>query len=240
MVQKQYLLMWCGRTSVAAICVLALVLGGCTAIGGLGSSNTTTTEPASAPAASNSPSMTEKISSFFSRSSASAPQPVAGAQPDLNLNCPFIDIREGASTLTIGPTGDKAAAMALKYQGTFVRAARECAAAGGDMVMRIGIQGRVIVGPAGGPGQVTVPVRIAIVQETTSGAKVITTKLIRIPVTIGPNDLNTVFTHVEEGLAFPMPSRTELDDYKVYIGFDALAAEAQENQKPKPRPKPKS
>src|SRR6516165_7443871 len=45
-------------------------------------------------------------------------------------------------------------AMSLKYQGTFVRAARDCAVVSGEMVMRVGVQGRIIVGPAGGPGQV--------------------------------------------------------------------------------------
>ena len=66
---------------------------------------------------------------FASSSSAKAPQTATGAQPD--VNCPPVEIRQGASTLTIGPNGDKSA-MTLKYQGTFVRAARECAVAAGN------------------------------------------------------------------------------------------------------------
>ena len=61
--------------------------------------------------------------------------------------------------------------MSLKYQGTFVRAARECAVVGGQMVMKVGVEGRIIVGPAGGPGQVDVPLRIAVVDEKPAGSK---------------------------------------------------------------------
>ena len=73
---------------------------------------------------------------------------------------------QGASTLTIPPPPPDGSneAMALRYQGNFVRAARECAVVGGQMVMKVGVQGRIIVGPAGGPGQVDVPLRIAVVE----------------------------------------------------------------------------
>ena len=33
------------------------------------------------------------------------------------------------------------------------------------MTMKVGIEGRVITGPAGGPGTVDVPLRIAVVQD---------------------------------------------------------------------------
>src|SRR5262252_2934039 len=54
-------------------------------------------------------------------------QPVTNAQP--NVECPFLDIRQGASTLTFPPPPPAGGneAMSLKYQGTFVRAARDCA-----------------------------------------------------------------------------------------------------------------
>jgi len=131
--------------------------------------------------------------------------------------------------------------MSLKYQGTFARAARECALVDGNMVMKIGVQGRIVVGPAGGPGQVDVPLRIAVVQETPGGSRSIVTKFIRIAVTVGPNEGYALFTHIEEGLSFPLPTPTALlDDYTAYVGFDPLAAEAQDKDKEKPKPKPKS
>jgi hypothetical protein len=216
------------RAAVAALLLSAVAMSGCSAGGGFGSPTGT------APATGGSPSFTDQISNFFSGSTANSRQGVAGAMPD--VNCPFIDIRQGAGTLSVGPPGDSSA-MALQYQGTFVRAARECAVAGTDLSVKLGVQGRIIVGPAGGPGSLVVPLRVAVVHETTAGSKTITTKLVRIPVTVEAGRPFTEFTHIEEALRFPLPPPAQLDDYKIYIGFDPLAADAQEKNKPKRSPR---
>src|SRR5580693_7140094 len=224
--------------SLATLLLLTLLASGCSGSNLLG---TTPSAPAAgAPPASSSPSFTDKISGFFSRSTATSQQSVTGTTQD--IDCPLINIRTGASTLTIGATsssGDSDStnngAMAVKYQGTFVRAARECALVGGNVVMKIGVEGRIIVGPSGGPGQVDVPLRIAVVEETTAHTKPITTQLIRIPVTVASATDNPTFTHIEEGVTFPMPAN--LDNYLVYIGFDPIAAAAQDHPKPAPKPK---
>jgi hypothetical protein len=194
--------------------------------------------PAPPPPPASTPSFKDKVASFFSGASQSAPQPVVNAQP--SADCPFIDIRQGASTLTIPPPPLDGAneAMALKYQGIFVRAARECRVVNGQMVMKVGIEGRIIVGPAGGPGQVDVPLRIAVLNAPASGSKMIATRLIRIPVTVG-NDDNVSFTHIEDNLTFPLPSSAELDSYVVYIGFDPIGAAQEDRTKLKPVAKPK-
>jgi hypothetical protein len=239
---------WCGRAPLAALLSLALLAPGCTGNGGVAVPTTavpTTGAPSTASAAPppqpGTPSFKDKISSFFEGSSAKSPQAVANAQPD--VDCPFIDIRQGASTLTIPPPPPEGGneAMTLKYQGSFIRAARECSVVNGQMVMKVGVQGRIVVGPAGGPGQVEVPLRMAVVSSPTAGGKVITTKLIRIPVTVGTDD-NTTFTHIEEGLTFPLPSSDVLDSYIVYIGFDPVGAAAEERGRrpaPKVAPKPR-
>jgi hypothetical protein len=176
--------------------------------------------------------------SFFSGFSAKGRQTAATTQGD--VTCPPVDVRQGASTLTISPAGEKSA-MSVKYQGEFLRTARDCTVANGSMAMRIGIEGRIIVGPMGGPGEVDVPLRIAVVQESPGGMRAIATKFIRIPVTLGPNDGSALFTHVEEGLTFPVPSPTsQLDDYIAYVGFDPLAAQSAEKPRPAPRTKPKA
>jgi hypothetical protein len=195
--------------------------------------------PPPAPAAPSTPSFKDKIAGFFSGATQKEPQPVTNAQPD--VECPLLDIRQGASTLTFPPPPPDGSneAMALKYQGIFVRAARDCAVVNGQMVMRVGVQGRIIVGPAGGAGQIDVPLRIAVVSAPITAPKTIVTRLIRIPVTIGANDPNVDFTHIEEGLSFPMPSSSS-DPYLVYIGFDPYgAAAADQAKKPAPAKKPK-
>jgi hypothetical protein len=237
----------CDRVPAAAAAVLALALlaAGCSG-GGFGGS-------AAPPAASASaspppaPNLKDKIENFFATSAATEAHPVTANQQS-DIDCPLIDIREGASTLTIPPPPPDGSneAMLLKYQGIFVRAARDCKAIGNQLVMRVGVEGRIIVGPAGGPGEVDVPLRIAIVDSPAGNPNTVLTKLIRIPVTLGPSDGSMNFTHVEDGLAFPMPTAAEIDNYIVYIGFDPIGAEQEDKaklkpvpkHKPKPKPKP--
>lgn len=224
-----------GATLVAAL-LPALLAGGCS-LGGFGGSN------APAPGSTPAPEPTGSswsISNFFAGSSGTSRQTVSGAAP--SVNCPPVEVREGASTLAIGPPGDTTA-MNLRYQGTFTREARECTVVEGNMTMKIGVQGRVVVGPGGGVGQVDVPLRLAVVQETPGGTRPIATKFFRIPVAITNTDQGGVFTHIEESMTFPLPTPvTALGDYVVYVGFDPVTAAAQDKEaqpKPKPKGKPK-
>jgi hypothetical protein len=240
MLRDGYLMRSSDRLTIAAL--LALALSGCSGSSLISppSSSATSTAP---PPPSSSSSTLDKIEGFFSSSTATSQQSVAGAAQE--IDCPLINIRQGASTLTIGPTASNSdtdstnnGAMAVKYQGSFVRAARECALIGGNVVMKIGVQGRIIVGPSGGPGEVNVPLRVAVVDETPNKTKPIVTRFVQVPVTVASATDNPTFTHIEDGVSFPMPN--DLDNYVVYIGFDPLAAQAQqERAKPKPT-KPKA
>jgi hypothetical protein len=215
-----------GRARVAPALALLLFAAGCSNAGA--PPTTGALGYAGAGAASNG----------FIGSTANEPQKVADAQPA--VNCPPVEVRRGASTLTIAPPGQQSA-MTLRYQGSFVRLARECAVAEGNMVMKVGIEGRVVAGPAGGPGAVNVPLRFAVVHEMPTGMQPIVTKFVIVPVNVTANG-NTLFTHVEEGIVFPLPNPTnQIDEYVVYVGFDPVAAEAQNKPAPKaPKVRPKS
>jgi len=233
---------WFDRASIAGSLSLALLVGGCGGSSFFGGPSASAAPPTPAATAAAPPQTSSDshwlrgdIASFFSGSSDKEPQAVAGATAD--VECPYIQIREGASTLAINAGGDNSA-MSLKYQGTFVRAARQCALVAGQMVMKVGVEGRIILGPQGTAGQVTVPLRIAVVDESPSASKTIVTKLVLIPVTVASLDDSPIFTHVEDNLAFPLPASADLDNYVVYIGFDALALQPQEKPaKPKPKVK---
>ncbi|MFA6264846.1 MAG: hypothetical protein WC670_03900 [Pseudolabrys sp.] len=168
----------------------------------------------------------------------------SGGQPivdNADIDCPSVSVRTGAATLMIGSGGNKTdgdpAAVDLRYQGTIIRTARECHLNAGVMTMRVGIEGRVITGPAGGPGKVDVPLRVAVVQEGIN-PKAIVSKFTMVPVEITSSVDRVTFTHIEEGLTFPMPVPAGLlDAYVVYVGFDTLAA--QQHNKPAPRKKRK-
>src|SRR5215467_5425066 len=148
---------------------------------------------------------------------AAAAQPA----PALDDDCPSADIRQGASTLAVAAKTQQPQASDLRYQLSITQLARQCALEGPEVRMRVGVQGRVIVGPAGAPNQVEVPLRYAVVREGVE-PKTIVSKFRRIPVALAPGVTNVVFTDIEEDLRFPMPSPAELEAYVVYIGFDEV------------------
>lgn len=168
---------------------------------------------------------------------------VGGAGADSDIECPSVDVRLGAATLMIGskPGDGEPAAMDLRYQGSIIRTARECKVAGGVMTMKVGIEGRVITGPAGGPGSIEVPLRLAVVKEGVT-PKAILSKFVRIPVTITGAIDRVTFTHVDPEISFPMPvPASDIDAYVVYVGFDSMAAPPPKKPaaKPKRAAKPK-
>lgn len=158
-----------------------------------------------------------------------------------NIDCPSVTVRSGASTLMIGGKSANAdandtGALDLRYQGTIIRTARECHVAAGTMTMKVGVEGRIITGPAGGPGTVDVPLRVAVVQEGVN-PKPIVSKFARIPVTVASDNDRVTFSHVEQDITFPLPVPLgNIDAYVVYVGFDTMAAP--EKKAPAARRKP--
>jgi hypothetical protein len=160
-----------------------------------------------------------------------------GEPPPPDFECPDVQVRQGASTLTSSANPAEPSALNLRYQVTIGNTARECRLLPGNMVsIKVGMQGRVILGPEGVPGTVDVPVRFAVVREGIDSRPIVT-KLDRVSVTVPPNDPNVLFSHVAEGLNFPMPRGREIDSYVVYVGFDPSAV--QEPRRPTRRPAPR-
>ena len=112
--------------------------------------------------------------------------------------------------------------------------ARECVKAGGEITARIGIQGRVIAGPAGAPTTIEVPLRVAVVQGGV-GEKVIATKAYTTTVTMSESE-SVPFTFVAEDLVYPEPVGRAGENYLFYVGFDPQLVSA---EKAKPARKKK-
>jgi hypothetical protein len=149
-------------------------------------------------------------------------------QPD--VNCPDVSIRAGASTYAVGMPGKDATGADLRYQASITKTARDCIRNGDTITARVGIQGRIIAGPAGAPGTVEVPLRVAVVQSGV-GEKTIATKAYTTTVQM-TEDGSVPFTLVADDLVYPAPSGKEADSYIFYIGFDPQALA------PPPKPKP--
>jgi hypothetical protein len=194
--------------------------------------------PPPPPTTTASTSFTSRVKNWFvGNPSESLPAAPSASQASIDFDCPTVDYRQGAATLSVNDPKAENQALSLKYQASFVKTARECDVRGDTVTIRVGVQGRVVVGPAGSPGTVTIPLRYALVREGIE-PKVLWTKLFTFPVSVTNVQLNVPFTHVEEEMTVPVPPAAELPAYVVYIGFDPEGVKPPE--KPKPAPKPKS
>ena len=109
--------------------------------------------------------------------------PPAASEGQSELTCPPVSIRAGASTYAVAAPGKQAVGNDLRYQATITRTARDCTVNGDQITARIGIQGRVIAGPAGSPPTVEIPLRVAVVQGGVQ-EKTIATKVYRTTVSM--------------------------------------------------------
>jgi len=156
--------------------------------------------------------------------------PPVASEPQTDLTCPPVSIRAGASTYAVAAPGKQPIGNDLRFQATITRTARDCTLNGGEITARIGIQGRVIAGPAGAPSMVEIPLRVAVVQGGVQ-EKTIATKVYRTSVSMSENG-SEPFSLVAEDLVYPAPPGAVGDSYIFYIGFDPQAL--------KPEPKPKA
>ncbi|HZQ13796.1 MAG TPA: hypothetical protein VFB31_13400 [Pseudolabrys sp.] len=202
---------------------LAFALGGC---GSSGSSSLFSTSP---------------LDMF--RSSPKATVVSDNASPasiiDTEYDCPEVKVRAGAATLMVGskPGEGEPNALDVRYQGSILRTARECHLNGNTMTMKVGIEGRLISGPAGAPGNADVPLRIAVVQDGPS-PKVIMSKFGRETVPLTGTMDRANFTHIEDDISFPLPAPiTQISTYVVYVGFDPQSAQPQPKKPPPRKPK---
>lgn len=211
---------WGRRRIFAAmpIAALALAVAGCSSSGG-----------------GDGTSFGERFSQAMATGTPTAPAPpsTTGASTTLDT-CPNVDIRRGAGTIAINTNAREPSAMQLRYQISVGEMARECANVAGNLNIKVGMQGRIVLGPAGTPGTIEVPVRYALVEEGPQ-PKTVYSKLYRVPVTISEGQPSVAFTHIEEEMSVPMPSPTVFDRYVIYVGFDPLGS-AQERRPAKKRP----
>jgi hypothetical protein len=165
-----------------------------------------------------------------SSSTPSAPS-AAGAEPQTpnvqDLPCPDTAVRTGAATLIVGSGQGQGepTPLEVRYQGSIARVDRECHVIAGTMHIKVGVEGRIITGPAGSPGSLNIPLRVAVVREGVNPVTIVT-RLAEVPVTINRAVDNVTYTHIYPDVAFPLPRPFGvIYSYKVYVGFDPIGAQ---------------
>ena len=143
--------------------------------------------------------------------------PAAPGTEVRHIFCPEVLILDGTAA-SQAYAGTPPSNENLRYQYSLVDTARECTLEGDQLAIKIGVAGKVLLGPAGSPGSFNVPVRMAVLHEQNN--EPITSKLYRTAVTVPAGQSEADFTIVSEPLRVPFIQDHAEDDYTIKVGID--------------------
>jgi hypothetical protein len=148
--------------------------------------------------------------SALTQQTGTAPKALAQREVD----CPKLDVLAGTAALRVASASE--GAVGVNYQVSMGQTARECRVESNRIIIKVGVEGRVLIGTNGKSGTYSVPLRIAVKREK----EVVYSKLTRLSVTVPNGDTQAAFTHVEEGISLPLTENNPADEYDILVGFD--------------------
>jgi hypothetical protein len=143
--------------------------------------------------------------------------PAAPGAEVRHIFCPQVIVLEGTAA-SQAYAGTPPSSANLRYQSALDDTARECTLEGEQLAIKIGVAGKVLLGPAGSPGSFSVPVRMAILRERDN--QPIISKVYRAAVTVAAGETRADFTIVSEPLRVPFIQDHAEDDYTIKVGID--------------------
>lgn len=141
----------------------------------------------------------------------SAPASVNGK----SLNCPQVVAWPNERLLTNYQSGHDGDTKFVIYRGELTKLSRECQFYPGRVVVKYGFAGRVLLGPKGKPGTVTLPINI---RAAGADRRTLATDKMSVPVTVPPGATSGYFSMVRE-ITFPIQIGTRPEDYKIFIAL---------------------
>ena len=144
-----------------------------------------------------------------------AAEPVPAAVDGKALNCPQVVAWPNERLRTIYQSGHDGDQMYVVNRGEITKLSRECRFYGGRVVVKYGFAGRVLLGPKGKPGRVTLPVSV---RAADAYKATLAQDKMSVPVTVPADQTAGYFSMVRE-ISFPIQVGTRLEDYKIFVAL---------------------
>ncbi len=139
----------------------------------------------------------------------------SNALPAIATECPPIRLRAGSEALfnyggARGAVGDP---RQLHWQAVIENQSRNCVSSNGMITVRMGVIGRLLLGPAGTTNSVTVPLTFTVERNKVA----MFTERFEIPVSVTPPAQSAEFVKVVENVNVPYLGGEEI---VIWVGFD--------------------
>ncbi len=202
----------------AAIVTMAMGLSGCglsSLTSGLGSS---VFSSSSTPNPTNIDELTE--AQLLSAAKANATDNnsnvlTTAALSTVSHGCPKVVVRASDNHMTIYEDGREGDSLAVRHRGEITKTARECIIEPGRVTIKYGFSGRVLLGPRGTSGNVTLPVNVAVAN---SNEAQVASQQVQVATDITLERPIGYFSTVNI-VAFDVAEGTRPGDYTLVVGF---------------------
>jgi len=188
---------------IVAVAVLGLMLSACSMGGMFGGG-------AAKPSAN-----TEAL-----QNATATPEQIAAmnpALPAIATECPPIKVRPGAEAVYYYGKGQVGNPKDLQYQAVIDKQSRNCTVSNGLITVKMGVVGRLMLGPAGNQQSVDLPLRFAVERGDSTP---LYSELYQIPVVVTPPAQAGDFVKVVDNIQIPY---VQGDEITIWVGFDAGA-----------------
>lgn len=135
------------------------------------------------------------------------------ALPAIATECPEIKVRPGSEAMFYYGKGKVGDPRSLNYQAVIDKQSRNCVVSNGLITVKMGVVGRVLLGPSGNQQSVDLPIRFAVERDDVA----IFSERYEIPVAITPPNQSEEFVKVVENVGIPYLGGERI---VIWVGFD--------------------
>ena len=134
------------------------------------------------------------------------------AAPQLR-SCPEATVLDGGAALRVGGPSSQS----VRHQFAITDVARECQLQNGQLVIKVGVEGNLLIGPAGSGGTQGASIRVALRAE--KDQRIVASRSYRVSATSSGGQ-TAPFTLVTEPFVAPFINEYAGDDYTITVGFE--------------------
>lgn len=143
----------------------------------------------------------------------------AGGTNDVAHGCPRFQIANRDHHITIYEPGRAGDGLGVMHRGEITRTARECSIQGNRVTVKYGFSGRILLGPRGRPGSITLPVSVSVLDPKRAR---IANDRASVESTVTLDKPIGYFSNVRT-VTFDVPEGARAGDIDVFVGFEQTA-----------------
>ena len=134
-------------------------------------------------------------------------------------NCPRFSVWPRDKRLTIYESGRAGDSSGIQHRGELTKTARECKIGTDKVTVKYGFAGRVLLGPKGKSGTLTLPLKVHV---TDASRNIVSSEKVNIKVKI-PQGMPVGYFSVVREVSFALKSGVRPGQYNVFVAFDRNA-----------------